>query len=92
MKSILELWYGNIDPSGEKYETKEAKELLLLLSRHKDALHQMLGKKDADIFDLYCENAEEKLHLNSSLAFCNGFSIGLRLASEAFIHSEELLK
>lgn len=85
-KSLLEeLWYGNLNPSGDFYDTddKEIKKVTCDINKLHFKICQKLEEPISSKFDSY-ENARElQLQLMCKESFKRGFEMGLRLVAEA---------
>ena len=85
-QTIVELWRGNIAP----YENcgshdEEARQMLELMERNREALCQKLAKEQAEVFDRYISCAEDYLLRMTENAFCDGFRLGSKLTAEALL-------
>lgn len=85
LSTISELWSGIIEPGRPQQiiETK-IKHALFLTEKQSEAHRESLNEAQRDSFDKYCDYKEEYSIMLSEQAFCDGFSLGLRLAAEAF--------
>lgn len=85
-QTIAELWYGNIAPC--EYcgaHDPEANQLTVLLDRHYDALREGMTAAQGETLQKYADCWEEYLLHMMELAFCDGFTLGSRLAAEVFL-------
>ena len=86
MQTITDLWYGNLalcDRCGA-YDP-EAKRILLLLERNRNALCASLTANQAEVFQKYMDCTESYLFRMMELAFADGFSLGSKLAMESLL-------
>ena len=85
MKSeIEELWNGQVAPAARcGAGDPEIENLIILIERHKDQLNHELKEEDKNIFGKYVDCAEEYTCLISKTAFCDGFTLAVKLMAEA---------
>ena len=85
MNSIQNLWYGNLRPAEESgINDKVCAEIWNRIFERVDKLNGVLGENEKsmlsrlidDYNEVFCEERED--------TFMKGFSLGLRLAAEAF--------
>lgn len=75
--AISELWEGIIEPKRPaQIKDTKLKHTLYLTEKESEA------QKEA--FERYCDYKEDYSLLLCEQAFCDGFSLGMRLAAEAF--------
>lgn len=86
MQTIAELWRGNIAPC-EHCGSQDAQSnaLTRLMERNRDELCGGLTAAQAETFQKYVDCSEEYWLRLTELAFCEGFCLGSRLATEALI-------
>ncbi len=87
---IAELWRGNLDPScyfGRN--NSEIKKLENLMERNYVALEQKLNSEEKEILVKYSENVIDYIIVTSEQAFCDGFSIGMKIIAEALTGIDE---
>ena len=92
MRSIIEeLYYGNISPSdrdiirGGTYS-----HILNLVTRNEDELVQTLTQAQQETFVKYKDCVSEINEANEVTSFAIGFKLGIRLAVEAMISTEDI--
>ena len=93
MKTIDELWYGNISPFEQCTRgDKRLKELLKLVARNREELDGTLTRQDpsdAQRAKETLEKVEECMNEMHSIterdAFSYGFRLGVQLMAEAFL-------
>ena len=86
MKTIDELWYGNIAPFEQcTRDDKRLKELLKLVARNKEELDATLTEKHKEILEKFEENMNEMHGITERDAFSYGFRLGVQLMAEAFL-------
>lgn len=87
MKDTLkDLWNGNLEPWSEEWEReREARELVGLRERHKEALQKVLDEKGREILDKYEDCYTELESIGCEEAFGKGFSLGVKLVALALI-------
>lgn len=92
MRNIIEeLYYGNICPMDRKIvKGGEYSHLLHLLSRNEDNLTETLTQAQQETFGKYKDCALELNEANEVTSFTIGFKLGIRLAVEAMISTEDI--
>lgn len=87
MRSILkDLWNGNLEPWSEEWEKEqEARELVGLRERHKEALQEVLDEKGKEILSKYEDCYAELESMGCEEAFSTGFSLGVKLVTRALL-------
>ncbi|MBQ7800810.1 MAG: hypothetical protein IJ375_00635 [Oscillospiraceae bacterium] len=86
MKTITDLWNGNIAPC--EYcgsHDAEAKDLIVLMERNREALCGGLTAAQKDIFQKYIDCSEEYLLRMLELAFRDGYCLGSELVMESLL-------
>ena len=86
MKTIIDLWNGNIAP----YEhcgshDPEANHLLHLMEKNRETLCEGLTAAQSEILQKYIDCSEEYLLRMMELAFYNGFCMGGKLTMEMIL-------
>ena len=81
MMNILdELWYGNINPQEQSKDNNRAiKELLNLMGRNRDRLHESLTEEQREALEKYDDCVNEMYGLIESEIFSYAFRLGGRL-------------
>jgi len=88
MKYAMEdLWNGRIEPAQCGVGDPEIEKLTLLMERHKNELDKGLEQQLMNVFEKYVDCADEYAYLISKTAFYEGFSLGVRLVTEAFFQA-----
>ena len=86
MKTIDELWYGNIAPFEQcTRDDKRLKELLKLVARNREELDGTLTDKQKEILEKFEENINEMHGVAERDAFSHGFRLGVQLMAESFL-------
>ncbi len=90
--TIAHLWYGNLDPIRVLGKNNsEMKKLEIFIHRHFEKLEEHLDEKEKELLKKYEECVQEYLLVNGEQAFCDGFSLGAKIAFEALAWAEQLL-
>ena len=86
MKTIDELWYGNVAPFEQctRGDTR-LKELLSLVARNREELDGTLTEKQKEILEKFEENMNEMHGVCERDAFSYGFRLGVQLMAESFL-------
>ena len=92
MQNIIEeLYYGNICPMDRKIvKGGEYAHLLHLLTRNEDNLTETLTQAQQETFVKYKDCVSELNEANEVTSFAIGFKLGMRLAVEAMINTEDI--
>lgn len=86
MRTITELWNGNIAPCEQcGAHDPETNHLIHLMERNRAGLCEGLTEKQMEIFQKYMDCSEEYLLRMLELAFCDGFCLGGKLAMETLL-------
>ena len=86
MKTIDELWYGNIAPFEQcTRDDKRLKELLKLVARNREELDSTLTDKQKETLEKFEENMNEMHGVCERDAFSYGFRLGVQLMAESFL-------
>ena len=86
MKTIDELWYGNIAPFEQcTRDDKRLKELLKLVARNMEELDSTLTDKQKETLEKFEENMNEMHGVCERDAFSYGFRLGVQLMAESFL-------
>ena len=86
MKTIDELWYGNIAPFEQcTRDDKRLKELLKLVARNREELDGTLTDKQKETLEKFEENMNEMHGVCERDAFSYGFRLGVQLMAESFL-------
>ena len=86
MKTIDELWYGNISPFEQCTRgDKRLKELLPLMARNRDDLSASLTDKQKETLEKFEDCMNEMHSVTERDAFSYGFRLGVQLMAEAFL-------
>ena len=87
MKTIDELWYGNVAPFEQCTRgDKRLKELLSLVARNREELDSSLTDRQKEILEKFEENMNELHGVTERDAFSHGFRLGVQLMAESFLH------
>ena len=80
MNILDELWYGNINPQEQSKENNQAiNELLKLMGRNRDRLHDSLTEEQRETLEKYDDCVNEMYGLIESEIFSYAFRLGGRL-------------
>ena len=86
MKTLDELWYGNISPFEQCTRgDKRLKELLSLMARNRYELGASLTDKQKETLEKFEEALNEMHGIAERDAFSYGLRLGIRLTAEAFL-------
>ena len=86
MKTIDELWYGNVSPFEQCTRgDKRLKELLKLVARNRDELGEPLTEKQMETLEKFEECMSEMHGITERDAFSYGFRLGVQLIAESFL-------
>ena len=86
MKTIDELWYGNISPFEQCTRgDKRLKELLSLMVRNREELGETLTEKQKEVLEKFEDCINEMHSITERDAFAYGFRLGVRLMAESFL-------
>ena len=85
---ITQFWNGILQSASITDEKKQIKELEELMNRNAEKLKAKVNEETQEIFSRYCDCAEEYDTLRNEQAFCDGFSLGVRIIAEAMIWSK----
>ena len=91
-KTIARLWNGTLDPA--KYsgaDNSELKQLEQLIQRNGESLEESIDKKAEEIFEKYIDCVNEYIVLCNEQAFCDGFSLGAKIITEALLSAEQII-
>lgn len=92
MNTITELWNGNLKPVktlGKNNE--EIKHLEKLMQQNLNKLETVLNTNEKETFEKYNDCIEEYLTICCEQAFCDGFSLGVKIISESFAEVEKTI-
>ena len=83
MNAIKELWHGNIQPQEDsRTNTKEMKELIGYIARHREELEKDFTDEQKEIFEKFDDCWSEYTSLAEAAIFEYAFKLGMRLAIE----------
>ena len=86
MKTLNELWYGNISPFEQCTRgDKELKELMKLVVRNREELDATLTDKQKETLEKFEDCMNEMHSITERDAFAYGFRLGVQLMAEAFL-------
>lgn len=84
MRTIAQIWNGALEVAATSGENNQQLKELSALKRHNaEKLHVKLDEETLALFKRYCECAGEYDALVCEQAFCDGFSLGVRIMAEA---------
>ena len=87
-RTLIDLWYGNIDPQEQAPINPQVPDLLKLLERNHDALCKTMNEEQKDLFERYTSCADEISGFCERDSFVYGFRLGMRLAIEALAEDD----
>ena len=86
MKTLDELWYGNISPFEQCTRgDKRLKELLKLIARNREELDGTLTDKQKETLEKFEDCMNEMHSITERDAFSYGFRFAVRLIAESFL-------
>lgn len=84
MKTIIDLWNGNIAPCEHcGSHDPQINNLISLIERNRENLSRGFTEAQMETFQKYMDCSDEYLLRMLELAFCDGFSLGSKLTIEA---------
>ncbi len=91
--AIAQLWNGNVDPL-QRFgrNNAEIRETERLMENSHEEMENLFNQTEKESFKKYSALVDEYLMLNSEQAFCDGFSLGVKLVTEALISVDEILR
>ena len=88
-KLIEKIWNENLELSSNLGVTNQKlRNSEKLMFRNREKLEEKLDEKQKELYEKFNDSLDEVNYQNSQEAFCVGFSIGLRIATEALLKSE----
>ena len=91
-KIIEELWYGTLNPHEQFGRSNpQMRRLEALMQDHLQKLSDHLDEEGREALKKYSTCMDEYLIASGEQAFCDGFSVGARIISEAFLGAGKLL-
>lgn len=87
--TIKDLYWGNISPWEDKpHDIEEMRNLSRLLDENKNKLREHLSVEDMEIIEKieFCQS--ELTYITHEEAFARGFTLGVKLTSEALINEK----
>lgn len=89
MNILDELWYGNINPQEQSKDNNRAiRELLNLMGRNRDRLHDSLTEEQREILEKYDDCVNEMYGLIEVAIFSYAFRLGGRLMLATLLDEE----
>ena len=88
-RTLIDLWYGNIDPKEQAQVNPQVPDLLKLLERNHDALSKTLNDDQKELLEKYQSCADEISGFCERDSFIYGFRLGMRLAIEALTAEDD---
>lgn len=82
-RTLIDFWYGNINPQDHKQDDPRIADLLKLMERNRSDLNQTLNDSQREILEKYEDNANEMTGYCERDIFIYAFRLGMRLAIEA---------
>ena len=86
MKTLDELWYGNVSPFEQCTRCdKRLKELLKVVARNREELDGTLTEKQKETLEKFEDCMNEMHRITERDAFSYGFQLGVLLMAESFL-------
>lgn len=82
-RTLIDFWYGNINPQDHKQDDPRIADLLKLMQRNRSELNQNLNDSQREILEKYEDCANEMTSYCERDIFIYAFRLGMRLAIEA---------
>ena len=82
-RTLIDFWYGNINPQDHKQDDPRIADLLKLVGRNRSELNQTLNDSQREILEKYEDCANEMTSYCERDIFIYAFRLGMRLAIEA---------
>ena len=82
-RTLIDFWYGNINPQDHKQDDPRIADLLKLMGRNRSELNQTLNDSQREILETYEDCANEMTSYCERDIFIYAFRLGMRLAIEA---------
>ena len=90
MKTLEDLYYGNIIPQEKTFkENSQYATLLTYIQRHMDELNATLTKEQKETFEKYHDCKEEMQTISEVNAFISGFKLAMRIMIEVMDTSND---
>lgn len=90
MKTLEDLYYGNIVPQEKTFkENSQYATLLTYVQRHMDNLSSTLTEGQKEVFEKYCDCKEEMQSISEVNAFISGFKLAMRIMIEVMDTSDD---
>ena len=89
-RTLIDLWYGNIDPQEQAQANPQVPDLLKLLERNHNALSKTLNDDQKELLEKYQSCADEISGFCERDSFIYGFRLGMRLAIEALTDENDI--
>ena len=91
MKTLEELWYGNISPFEQCTRgDKRLKELLKLVARNREELDGTLTDKQKETLEKFDDCFSELNDINEREIFIYAFRLGMRIAIDVLCENKNL--
>ena len=88
-KTIEKLWFGDLAPIDDFGKNNyELKRMERLMSDHLELIQEALKEKHNDLYNEFYNTMYDYILEATKQSFCEGFSFGTKLTSEAFICTE----
>ena len=82
-RTLIDFWYGNINPQDHKQDDPRIADLLKLMGRNRSELNQTLNDSQREILEKYEDCTNEMTSYCERDIFIYAFRLGMRLAIEA---------
>ena len=82
-RTLIDFWYGNINPQDHKQDDPRIADLLKLVGRNRSELNQTLNDSQREILEKYEDCTNEMTSYCERDIFIYAFRLGMRLAIEA---------
>lgn len=87
-RTLIDFWYGNINPQDHKQDDPRIADLLALMQRNRSELKQTLNDSQLEILEKYEDCTNEMTGFCERDIFVYAFRLGMRLAIEALTDEE----
>ena len=92
MNIIKELWHGNIIPQeDDRTNSKEMKELLGYMARHREDLEKTFTDEQKELFEKFHDCWSEYMSLAEAAIFEYAFKLGSRMVTEVFCDGKAVM-
>ena len=90
-KTILDLWYGNVDPQEHRDDDPRISDVIKIMGRNREELSNTLNEKQKEILEKYDDALNEINCFTERSIFVYAFRLGMRLAIESLSEENEII-